>query len=169
MRRKSSTLLRFFSLISVVAIATVSYGGGASAQAEHRSPRARPLVGTDRISGVVDSPEVTLTGGGHLRHFGRTTSVLHSSLPDGSDQTVDVTTNKGVIHQVPAGDLDASDVTCPTTQFAGKAAYEIRGGTGIFEHATGSVVVRTCALVEPLSATSFRVTIDVKVFGTIIY
>jgi hypothetical protein len=169
MRTKTRVLLSLVSAVSVLSISTVGLGGAASAQAsKHGKPRERALVGVDHIEGVVDSFEVLLTGSGRFRHFGHTTSVLHSTLPDGSDQTVDVTTRRGTIHQVPAGDLDAAGVSCPAGQLPGKAKYDIRGGTGDFEEATGSVEVTTCALVEPL-AIGVRIIIDVRVAGTIYY
>jgi hypothetical protein len=74
--------------------------------------------------------------------------------------------HRGTIHQVPAGNLGAAGVTCPAGQIPGKAKYDIRGGTGDFENATGSVDVTTCALVEFLSIGA-RFTIDVRVAGTI--
>jgi hypothetical protein len=49
--------------------------------------------------------------------------------------------------------IGAAGVTCPAGQIPGRAKYDIRGGTGDFKNATGSVEVTTCALVEILSVT----------------
>ena len=162
-RKEMKRLILTSTILSVLAV----FGAFPVAFATHSTPLNGSFSGSFTLP---SQNKAIITGTGHLEHLGKTTlAAISTATGPASCHGGFVVTEKDIFTAANGDKLfgTANEMACPTSQtsFQLNGPWTITGGTGRFEHASGSGSVHIDAVVTSMTGGTFTATTT----GTVTY
>jgi len=135
--------------------------------ASHSEPLNGSFSGTFTLT---SQTKATITGSGHLQHFGETSFAALSSVTGSASCQGGFTADEQETYTAANGDkvfTSSNDVLCPTytNTFQITGSWTITGGTGRFEDASGTGTFHASGVMTSSTSGTFSLTTT----GTITY